>query len=261
MTTNIAILDTVAAAGADAVVSNGYLVVTGLPNNCVRLSVIPNSVKTVTYTAGTAGTWRATFPAGAAGDSVQVVLICIPSVGQPITVTVNYSVSATLTAAANGTAFGVAATAAAVAIAAAKGVAVPFTVSGTTTPILTGSSAYLQIEGYVTRQPTSTYLTTVTNALGTASRGTVADVTAQAGSGALNTDGIAFTGTTYTKWEWQYPVQSVSSASTLGVPMKNILFINTGDADAADLVTRLTGIFNAVAGTYADTIIEAIADI
>jgi len=260
MIKNVAILDAVAAAGADAVVSNGYLVVTGLPNNCVRLSVIPNSVSTVTATAGTAGTWRATFPAGAAGDSVQVVVTCIPSVGEPIVVVVNYTASGTLLAADNGTAFGVAATAAATAKAAALGVAVPFTVSGTTTPILTGSSAYLQISGIVKRQPTTTYLSTVTNALGTASRGTAADVTAQ--GGVLNTAGVAFTGTSYTKWTWQYELTTLGAGGvTTKYSVQNILFINTADGDAADLVTRLTGIFNAVAATYADTIIESVAAI
>ena len=96
--------------------------------------------------------------AGAAGDSVSVILTCIPSVGQPIVVVVNYTASGTLTAANNGTAFGAAATAAAVAKAAALGVSVPFTVSGTTTPILTASSAYLQISGVIKRQPSSSYL-------------------------------------------------------------------------------------------------------
>lgn len=261
MTKNIVVLDAVAAAGADAVVSNGYLTVTGLPNNCVRLAVIPNSVKTVTATAGTAGTWRATFPAGAAGDSVQVLLQCIPSVGNPIYVTVNYTCTGTLLAADNGTAFGVAATAAAVAKAAALGVSVPYTVSGTTTPILTGSTAYLQINGVVKDQPSSTYLTTVTNALGTASRGTAADLTAQ--GAVLNSAGVAFTGTSYTKWTWIYEYTSIGNGgTTIKQPIQNVVFINTADvADAADLVTRFTGIFNAVAATYADTIIEAIADI
>jgi len=260
MQKNIVVLDAVAAAGADAVNSNGYLVVTGLPNNCVRLSVIPNSVKTVVGTAGTAGTWRATFPAGAAGDSVSVLVQCIPSVGQPIYVTVNYTCTGTLLAADNGTAFGVAATAAATAKAAALGIAAPFTVSGTTTPILTGSTGYLQIIGIVKDQPSSTYLTTVTNALGTASRGTAADLTAQ--GAVLNSAGVAFTGTSYDKWTWTYELTSIAGGvETIKQTVQNVVFINMGDADAADLVTRFTGIFNATAATYANTIIEAVANI
>ncbi len=257
MTTNIVVLDTIAAAGADAVNTLGYLVVTGFPNNNERLKVAPNTYKKTAYSAGSAGSWAATFPAGAAGDSVQVEFQCIPSVGLPVTVTVNYTASGTLTAAANGTAFGAAATAAAAAITSAKGISSPFTVSGTTTPTLTASSAYLQIIGTIKRQPTTTYLTSVTNTIGTASAGKAAQLTA-AGA-VLNTDGVAFTGTTYDTYTWQYAYPSSNGSTVVTQPIKNMLFVNsTAGANYTAITNRLTYIFGADV-TYTNAIIGAIA--
>lgn len=262
MKNNVIVLDTLQAAGADAVMSNSYLVLTGasaLPPIEYR-NIIPNSYSKVSYTAGSAGTWQATFPAGAAGDSVSVILTCIPSVGQPIVVVVNYTASGTLTAANNGTAFGAAATAAAVAKAAALGVSVPFTVSGTTTPILTASSAYLQISGVIKRQPSSSYLTSVSNTLGTASQGTAAAVTAA--GGVLNTGGVAFTGTTYDKYTFVYqnPTPSSSLPNDSGAPATQITyFVNsTAGTNYTNLTNRLTYIFSSD-NTYASLPAETLA--
>jgi hypothetical protein len=243
MKNNIIVLDTIAAAGADAAISNSQLVLTGastLPPIYYQNGVLVGTYKKTLYSAGTAGTWRATFPAGAAGDSVSVILTCIPSVGLPITVTVNYTCSGTLISAQNGTAFGAAATAAATAKAAALGISAPFTVSGTTTPILTGSSAYLQISGVVKRQPSSSYLTTVTNALGSASSGTAAALTA-AGA-VLNTDGVAFTGTAYNAYTWTYSVPSnvTGNGNTANSQLTQVTFYTNDTAtNHAALVTRL----------------------
>lgn len=51
MITNISILDTIQASGADAVNSNGNLIVSGLPN-ALRLTVDNSTYKKTLYTAG-----------------------------------------------------------------------------------------------------------------------------------------------------------------------------------------------------------------
>ncbi len=253
---NIAILDTIQAAGADAVLSNGNLVITGLPSNLLRLTVDNSTFKKTLYTAGTAGTWVAVFPAGAAGDVVTVNFKCIPAYGNPLSITVNYVVSGTLTAAQNGAAFVVAANAAATAKANSLGISVPFVASGTTTVTVTGQTSYLQIVGTIKAQPTSVYLTSVVNTIGTNSFGTAAMVTAMGGT--LNTGGVAFTGTGYNL----YSFNTVKLSNTAGynqTPVLNQFWINaSASANLTALLNRLNYIFAADV-TYPDAIIEALA--
>lgn len=255
MITNISILDTIQASGADAVNSNGNLIVSGLPN-ALRLTVDNSTYKKTLYTAGTAGTWVATFPAGAAGDVVTVNIKSIPAIGNPITTTVNYVVSGTLAAAANGAAFVVAANAAAVAKAAALGISVPFVASGTTTVTLTGQTSALQIVGTIKYQPNSAYLTSVVNTIGTNSFGTAAMVTAL--GGVLNTSGVAFTGSAYTLYKY-ITVRKSNTANYTEIPVQNFLWLNsTLGANYTTLVNRLDYIFAADV-TYTEAINEAIA--
>lgn len=252
---NIAILDTIAAAGADAVNSNGNLVITGLPSNLLRLTVDNSTFKKTLYTAGTAGTWVAVFPAGAAGDIVTVNFKCIPSYGNPLSITVNYVVSGTLTAAQNGAAFFAAVNAAAVAKADVLGISVPIVASGNATVTVTAQTGYLQIVGTIKAQPTSSYLTSVVNTIGTNSFGTAGMVTAM--GGVLNTGGVAFTGSAYTL----YSFNTVKQSNTAGynqTPVLNQLWINSASANYANLILRLDYIFTADV-TYTNAIIEALA--
>ncbi len=238
---NYIVIDTLAATGGDAVLSNSYLYMNNGTSGqnakvCQYLDIIPESFKATPYNAGTAGTVAIPFPTSAAGDAYTIKITSQNSATGEIDVTtIRYTFTGVLSATLSGDAIVAATPSSTASVNPARVTAANS--SGTVT--WTAVAGWEQIiQAVIVTKPATSTLAVVTLSVGTAAVGTAAQLTAL---------GLTYTGTTYDRYQFTYtnPNTFVGNGGQANATKQtNVYFVNSAaSTNYTNLTNRLAYIF------------------
>lgn len=241
---NYIVIDTIAAAGADAVLSNSYLYMnngTAGQNTklCKFFDIIPNTYLKKAYSAGSAGTVAIPFPASVAGDAYKIQITSQNSAtGELSTTTIRYTFTGVLTAINAAIAIEGATPSSTASVNPARVTAAD---NGAGTVTWTAVAGWEQIvSAVIVTKPATSTLAVVTLSVGTAATGTAAQLTAL---------GLTYTGTTYDMYTFTYANPNTfagNGGESNSTKQTNVYFVNSAaSANYTALTNRLTYIFTA----------------